>query len=357
MNRCRDILAANKPILLCSGLATIKAAQTTRLSHSSRSSSSSLEQLLPVWPVLPGARFVLPAVLAHTEGLAKAAEELLLLDQQTQQEQQQGEGRSIPKSASKGRRCASSLGHPQQQQLLSTSVVNGFLSAAVDITQEHKKTGAESKAIAAAGKAGEVVMQLFGYPLAAVQRARIAPPAALVAVARVPDAASYSLILQLAAVAGQYQQVAQIVMGAVGKKLPLEGKQQQQNSINVLLRSSDGRNTSSSSVHGPDAQQSGDSYAAITPITTSSSSSSPGEGVVYWVGSALQQVLAAAAGVWRDAGCGDVAILMLDGLLVAGEKQLDHPGLAAEVMQAANMGDKEYEVSTADVNVWRSQRV
>jgi hypothetical protein len=212
--------------------------------------------------------------------------------------------------------------------VLSTSEVNGFLSAALHISQKQKESGAASESGAAAAQAFQVAMQLFSYPLAAAQGLGPAPTTlsatdAAAAERRCPDALSYALMVQLAAMAGQYEQVTEVVLGAVGKVLPVQarqGQQQQQQRLEVLL--------------DPHSGGSG----------ADSSRVKQGSGCV-WDGVALQEVLAAAAGVWRSAGCGDVAIMMLDGLMVAGQEQLVHPGLAAEVIQAANMGDKEYEVS------------
>ena len=339
-------------MLPCSGLGIIKAAQATVPSHSSKSSSSALAQLWPTWPVLPAARPVLPAVLAHTQGIAKAAEELLLLDQQ--QQQQQGGTAGVGASASKNRRGAPGLGQTQQQQgeqvVVCTAVVNGFLKAALDIAQEQKEAGGASEALAAAGEALQAAMQLFGYPLAAAQGLGESPSAAAaVAGRRLPDAASYALMLQLAAVAGQYQQVVEIVMGAVEKKLPIQQQQQQQVSEVQLHSELGGVPMDSSRVHPLQERQAGDLSSQTTTTSCSSSDFSASRG--FWDASSLQEVLAAAAGVWRDAACGDVAIMMLDGLLVAGEEQLDHPGLAAQVMAAANLGDKEYEVSTGRLKI------
>ena len=242
-------------------------------------------------PVLPAARDVLPAALVHTQGVGKAVE---WLQQQVPRgtmgrEQQQGKGKNKGVAADRGTSPDRLKPHP-----VSVTTVNNFLAAAAaESVREAEDSNDISTAAAIVKEAVEAANELFNYPLAAAQ---------LVAGGDnkqggggssgflLPNATSYSLLISLHGAAGDLQCVVDLVMAAVRGQLPLGGQQQQHE---------------------------------------------------VWSPPAVEVLLSAAADVWLAAGAPDVAVSLLDGLLVAGGRDITQPTLALAMLDAADEGEEQ----------------
>ena len=276
-----------------------------RIMQDAKSSSSSNRSGSPSssgqdWcPVLPAARDVLPAVLVHTRGMRKAVEWL--------QQQQQPPSNSMQplqtSSKSKKRGAAAAVTSTgatldsDKRRQLSIEEVNGFLHAALEVAQG---SGNNSVAAAIAKEAVQAANELFNYPLAAAQLPKSgaggsSSSSSFSSGSLLPNATSYCLLLSLHGAAGEFQSVSDLVMAAVRGQLPLGGQQQQQQHE-------------------------------------------------VWSPPAVEVLLSAAADVWLAAGAPDLAVSLLDGLLVAGGRDITQPTLAAAMLEAAGKGDEEEQV-------------
>jgi hypothetical protein len=108
---------------------------------------------------------------------------------------------------------------------------------------------------------------------------------------------SYSLLIALHGAAGELLSVSDLVMAAVRRQLPLGG-------------------------HHHHQQQHQDDDEVCSPP-------------------AVEVLLSAAAGVWLAAGAADVAVSLLDGLLVTRGSHITQPTLAAAMLEAASRGCEE----------------
>jgi hypothetical protein len=246
-------------------------------------------------PVLPAARDVLPAVLVHTQGVSKAVGWLQLQQQgpeDTSLKQQQGRGK---KKAASGGASLAPAAERNKLYHLSIQAVNNFLAAALAVSKAAKEAGNQSRAVAASKEALQAANEVLLFPLAAAQLAASGAKAPMSSSSSrssslLPDVTSYSLLIALHGAAGEFQSVSDLVMAAVRGNLPL-GKQQQQHEV--------------------------------------------------WSPGAVEVVLSAAAGVWLAAGAADVAVSLLDGLLVTGGAHITQPTLAATLLEAADKGQEQ----------------
>ena len=247
-------------------------------------------------PVLPAARDVLPAVMVHTEGVGKALqwlkEQYQAATSSTQQQPAGGKGRR------KGGVSATPAGDRQQQ--LSVDAVNGFLNAALELSAAAKGAGDMSEAAGIAKEVVHAANEWFNYPVAAahlVAAGQYKPGGSSSSSSSssgslLPNVTSYSLLLNLHGAAGEFQCVSDLVMAAVRGQLPLGGQQQQQQTE-------------------------------------------------VWSPPAVEVLLSAAADVWLAAGAADVAVSLLDGLLVAGGRDITQQTLAAAMLEAADKGQEQ----------------
>ena len=228
----------------------------------------------------------------HTEGVGKALQWLKEQYQpatgSTQQQSAGGKGRK--KGTTGGAAAASEVHRPQH---LSVNAVNWFLNASLELSVAAKGAGDSSEAAGIAKKVLQAANELFNYPLAAAQLVAAGGTGGSsrsTSSALLPNAASYPLLLRLHGAAGEFQCVSDLVMAAVRGQLPLGGQQQQQHE--------------------------------------------------EWSPPAVEVLLSAAADVWLAADAADVAVSLLDGLLVAGGTDITQPLLAAAMLEGA---DKEQE--------------
>ena len=318
--------------LACAGVAITRTAEVVLEKTSYDSSRTSRHKGTPqevtTWvPVLPAARQVLLAVMVHTQGVTKAAE--LLLEEHSRAAQQimtaaSAAGRSKGGGATTAAAVAAvAAGSPA---ILSLPAINSFLAASLAVAGATDATAGKS----VAAEALETANVLFGYPLLA--GAGTVEGTAHTAQQLRPDAEGYASMVGLCAVAGQYQQVADIVLGVVRKQLPCAdvnsyGQQQlrvasaswahhMQDSSRISMRSSSEGSSSSGSAVTRDGSRSA------------------------WTSEELQVVLAAAAKAWRAAGCSEVAVAMLEALAVAGVGELTRPGFAMVMLELAEQDEK-----------------
>jgi hypothetical protein len=180
--------------------------------------------------------------------------------------------------------------------------VNNFLAAALAVSKAAKEAGDQSRAVAASKEAVQAANEVLLFPLAAAQLAASGAKAPMSSSSSrssslLPDVTSYSLLIALYGAAGEFQRVADLVMAAVRGNLPL-GKEPQQQEENVSQHE-------------------------------------------VWSPPAVEVVLSAAAGVWLAAGAADVAVSLLDGLLVTGGAHITQPTLAATLLEAADKGQEQ----------------
>lgn len=211
--------------------------------------------------------------------------EQLQEQQQTTPTTRRSKGQPAPAAA------GSSLGHG----LLSLSCINSFLSSAVCVAQSCAAAGDDAAARQAAQAALRVANALFAKQLIQVQLAaaasnavsRNATEAAVTTSDQLqPDAVTYSCLLQLYGLTGQYQWVSDITLAAVRHELGL--------------------------------------------VDSSSDS--------------LQEVLAGAAAAWLHAGAADVVFALLDGATAAGITHLNNPELIDRLLEAVREPDTAVQV-------------
>jgi hypothetical protein len=239
-------------------------------------------------------------VLVHTQGVSKAVEWLHQQKQQASSETQLLSPKGKRKGAAAVTSTAAPLGRSEQQ--LSVTAVNGFLEAALNVAGAVKDSGDSSRAVALAKEAVQAANELFNFPLAAAQLAAAGAQrkggvtATAGGYSLTPNVTSYSLLIALHGAAGELLSVSDLVMAAVRRKLPLGG--------------------------GHHHQQQQDDHEVWSPP-------------------AAEVLLSAAAGVWLAAGAADVAVSLLDGLLLTGGSHITQPTLAAAMLEAASGGGEE----------------
>ena len=196
------------------------------------------------------------------------------------------------------------------------------MSAAVQVVLQAEESGSSAEAAALAEQGSAAADQLFGYPLAAAQLATVRQ-GALHDGHPLPDATSYALLAELCGLARQYKQLAELVMGAVQRTLPLGSVSRMQG------LHEQGRLISELPV---EASSHGGSLDSRNDIDSSSRSRGS---ISSWDDLSLQEFLAGAAVAWRRAGCGDVVPVLLDGFMAAGGRRVSDPRLAQELEMAA----------------------
>jgi len=238
------------------------------------------------------------AVLVHTAG-PEAAAKLLLREHQEQLQQGPAAAKSGPVAGRKGKAGASSGGSREvgasaaPNPFLTLPVVNSFLSAVVSVVEGHQQEGGDEEAAAAAQAALRVATELFKHQLLVASLGAAGAAAAGLAAATtaggpVPDAITWSSLVQLYGVVGSWQQVDDILAAAVGQHLP------------GLQLDSD----------------------------------------------SLQAVLAGAAAAHNAAGEHAAAVQLLDGLLQVGVATVSHPRLAQQLEVAAEGDEVAWQVGT-----------
>jgi hypothetical protein len=243
-------------------------------------------------------------VLVHTQGVSKAVE---WLHQQKHQASSETQLLSL-KGKRKGAAATASTAAPakKEAQQLSVTAVNGFLDTALKAAGAGKESGDSSRAVALAKEAVQAANELFNFPLAAAQlatggaqRTRGVTSTAG-GYSLTPNVTSYSLLIALHGAAGELLSVSDLVMAAVRRQLPLgvcHHHQQHQDDHEV------------------------------------------------WSPPAVEVLLSAAADMWLAAGAADVAVSLLDGLLVTGGSHITQPILAAAMLEATSGGCEEEQVS------------
>ena len=282
-------------------------------------------QEVTTWvPVLPAARHVLPAVMVHTQGVTKAAE--LLLEEHSRAAQQltaAAAGRSKGGTATTAAAAAAAGG----ATILSLPAINSFLAASLAVASAIEASAA--KAIAA--EALETANVLFKYPLLAAAGA--VGGTLRTAQQLLPDAESYASMVGLYGIAGQYQQVADVILGVVRQQLPCAAAatcRYQQQQLPVVSGSLPHHLQDTSRISMKSLSDSSSSKLAVM----GNQSRGP------WRSEGLQVVLAAAAKAWWAAGCPDVAVAMVDALAVAGVREMTHPGFAMVMLELAEQDEK-----------------
>jgi hypothetical protein len=226
-----------------------------------------------------------------------------------------------PKGRRKGAAATASTTAPAERstQQLSVTAVNGFLEAALQVAGAVNESGDSSRAVALAKEAVQAANELFNFPLAAAQLAAAGAQkkggvtATAGGYSLIPNVTSYSLLIALHGAAGELLSVSDLVMAAVRRQLPLGGDHH----------------------HHHHQQHQQDDHEVWSPP-------------------AVEVLLSAAAGVWLAAGAADVAVSLLDGLLVTGGSLITQPTLAAAMLEAASAGGEEEQVSLEACIFWKA---
>jgi len=277
----------------------ILAAADKAMQHSADGSKGGRHQHNWV-PLLPSARSALLSVLVHTEGVEAAGKVLLSWQEHGgQQGHRYSGGRKGKAASSSSREPAGATAHT----LLSLPLVNSFLAAAVSVVSSHQQEGADEEATAAAAAAAAAVevagelfkQQLLSITLGAggtVDLAAALPGASASHCPAGTAAVTLASLAQLYGALGDWQQVSSIVLAAVRQQ------------------------------------------------------------VVGVQGDSLQVVLSGAAAALNAAGRHVVAVQLLDALTAAGATDVSHPGLAQQLLAAAEADDKALQVGSGHHQHW-----
>lgn len=164
-------------------------------------------------PALPAALSALPAVLNRTESVVKTAQRFL------QEQLQPAAAAAATRSRGRGQTAVELAG---SARLCNICSLNGFLSSAVCIAGAHAAAGDDDAAVMEAKAALQVATALLAKRLVAIQMAaataralgpnssmagdtQTSTPSQTSAAELSPDAVTYSCLLQLYGMTGQYQ--------------------------------------------------------------------------------------------------------------------------------------------------------